>query len=37
MAAVAVVMMGVGVYLVYEAYKGNQHPVQKAVAAAKGG
>ena len=37
MAALGVVMMGVGVYLMYEAYRGNAHPVQKAVKAAKGG
>ena len=33
MAAIAVVLMGVGVYLMYEAYKNNPHPVAKAVKA----
>jgi len=30
-------MVGVGAFLLYEAYKGNVHPVKKAVRAAKGG
>ena len=36
MAALGVVLMGVGVYLMYESYKDNPHPIQKAKAAATG-